>query len=124
MKKFIAIFLVMTVALLAGCTTVKCFIKDKASGAVSNVIVAQLECQAPDAVKASVDKLIASTGLCAESPTGPLAVAVCPILVKSVVDFLGDKALPSEWKCKATTAKATLGAALTAACVQLPVSEQ
>lgn len=116
----------LLLGLFSGCTALKpgCFIQDKLSAVATDVVVSKLQCMNSFAVKADMDALVKVLGVCKETKkTGPIADAVCPLVVDSVVNKLIGAAIPAEWQCSAENAKATVRAALSYACKQIPVSQ-
>lgn len=115
-------FAMLAFLMLAGCTSLKpgCIIQDKLSALSTDVVASKLQCANKFAVKADMDKIVAGIGMC---KTGPIADAVCPMLVGTVVDKLASTAIPAEWQCTATDAKALVKGALSDACKLIPVSQ-
>lgn len=119
------LMLVLAVA-FTGCSSLKpgCFIQDKLSAVATDIVASKLQCANAFAVKADMDQLVSKIGLCKESQTGPIADAVCPLLVNTVVDKISGAAIPAEWGCTATDAKAAVKDALTSACKMIPVNAE
>lgn len=115
-------YLLAFLLLLSGCTSLKpgCLIQDKLAGLSTDVVVSKLQCKNVFAVRADMDKIVAGIGMC---KTGPIADAVCPMLVGTVVDKLASSAIPAEWQCSALDAKALVKEALSDACKLIPVSQ-
>jgi hypothetical protein len=121
MRRDLVLFLAtFTILVTAGCASLKpaCIIKDKVVAAVTTGIVTKLECANSFAVKADVDRVIESLGVC---KTGPIAEGLCPLACKTVVDALFTNVVPKEWACKSTAAKATVYAAALEKCLLIPV---
>lgn len=108
---------------LASCTAFKpgCIIQNKMVDVATNVVTSKLECKNSAAVKADMEALVENLGLCKSAQTGTIADVLCPPVVSAVVTKVAS-VVPSAWDCSATAAKATLAAALTSACRQIPVS--
>jgi hypothetical protein len=116
--------LLLGLVFLASCNLLHpgCLIHDKVEEAATSAIVNSLQCSSPSAVQADVHKVLAPLNLC-QSETGLISATFCPIAVGAVVG-LASKAVPSSWGCSAQNAQAGLSAALTAACMQIPVEQK
>lgn len=116
------IFALIVPLLLSNCSSLKpgCLIQDKLSAVATDVIVSKLQCANSFAVKIDMDALVKGMGLC---KTGQIADLVCPSLVESVVNKLASAAIPQEWGCTATDAKALVKDTLLGVCKQIPVSQ-
>jgi len=86
----------------------------------TSVIVDKLQCRNSKEVLSSINGLLAPLGLC-QQKTGAIADIACPMITKSVVDYLAANAIPEKWGCSAANAKAVVGAALLEACKKVPV---
>lgn len=110
--------------LLTGCTFKPgCIIQDKMVDIASNAIVDKLQCMNRNAVAADMKNLVSGIGLCKQVETGVIADTICPVLSAAVVLKITNAAIPAEWGCLATDARARAIEALTSACKQLPVSQ-
>jgi hypothetical protein len=114
--------------LLSSCSAFKekaCdLFEDKLGAVASDVVANKLQCENKAAVQFDIEKLIADIGVCKTvQPTGPIADAVCPIAVNSVVDKLASVAVPAHWKCSLSDVKGLVKPALTDLCKKIPVSE-
>lgn len=122
MKQLSVLFLlVFSLSLTSGCAALKpgCLISEKASAVATDAIVSALECDNMFAVKSDMDELFKEDlGLC---KTGPIANAVCPMMSKTVLDFVAQNGIPRTWSCSASVLKERFGTLLTETCRKLPV---
>lgn len=119
------VFLTLALALaLNACSSLKpgCFLQEQAASVAADVVSTQLQCANYTAVKADLADAFKSLGLCKTQQTGPIADAVCPMLVGKVVEFVTVNSIPEKWECSATNAQAKLASALTSACKKIPVA--
>jgi hypothetical protein len=121
-NKLLALFL-LPILVLAGCSTVQCFLKDKLATGFTEVVVDNAQCDNPSVVYDRNVKLIEGFGLC-KPQTGPLASAVCRPVVDAIVNKVVTAGLDATYPgagCHGTVAKQAFSDALTNFCVQLPV---
>lgn len=125
MKKLIALLPLLLLAVSCSSLKPACILEDKLAALASDVVASKLQCENKFAVQLDVTAAVKSVGLCKESPkpTGPIADAVCPLAVNSVVDKLVGFAVPAEWKCSLSDVKGLVKPVLTDLCKKLPVSQ-
>lgn len=137
MKTLLCIFALMT---LASCSYFETKVipkaKEAASKSISKAIVAEGECVHPEAVKASVDKLlkiesdesmvvvaIAQTEEVAPvqelAPSSKLSVQLCKGAFGLAVPALLSKGVPVEWGCRLTNLSAKIDVLASKACEKL-----
>jgi len=99
--------------------------QDQAGRIASETVISVLECKNREAVSADILDVVSKAGLCKQQTheTGALADTICPIMTGAVLQFVSDKAIPANWECSATSAKAKLNEAILGACKQIPVSK-
>lgn len=126
------LFALSAVLLAVSCCSIKeklgCLAQDKMVEISSSVIVDKLQCKSPAQVKISMNAIFSKLNLCtqpAEQQTGLIGDLVCPKAADAVVNYIADGAIPAEWQCSASDAKAQLKDAFLQGCKKLvPVSKQ
>jgi hypothetical protein len=124
--KNIAIIAICIAALVgaAACNKPGCVIQDTLTSTLTPVIAAGLQCSNPDAIKASLVTVVQKTGMCsqqAETTTGLPSIGgeACKFVGGLLVSSVAAQAIPAEWGCTATDAKAKLAAVIAQGCAKL-----
>lgn len=140
MKNVLLVVTVLVAFLATGCTKeqakeslqdvvnkLACDVEKKATDAVADAIVKELQCAKADVVKLDVAKKIGEAKLCKkdEAPAPAVAMKSASVLlpacgfVGSFATSLAASQIPAEWECSAADAKAKLEAAILKGCEQL-----
>lgn len=122
-KWSILLILPLLAYIYTACTSpVVCAVEAAAVTTTSNVIVAGLQCNNAVAVTQSVQSWANSINLCSQSKgKKTLDPVVCGLLATEIVAQLKNVSIPAAWGCSATVASGALSAALSAACVAIPI---
>lgn len=114
---------------LFGCTktsTVGCTIETTVSTALSSTIAGALTCTNQAQINTDLLAALGKANLCTStttmlvSPKGVIAGIACPVAVNAVLGLI-TTSIPKAWGCSPTATTASLSAALTAACMALPI---
>ena len=118
MKKLL---LFLPFVLFASCTKKPgCIIQEAGVAAVTGAAVAVLQCKRADLVKEDVQAAARTLGLCTDTGTVALNPFTCGLIVDALIVTMSSQ-VPPKWECSLAFASATGKAALTAACLAIPL---
>lgn len=108
--------LLVSVALLAGCSSIGCKIESSIIDGVAPMIVSGLQCSNYAAIKADLEKVIGNIGLCKKADMKGIPGPICQMIADMVVNSVAKVSIPASWGCSSSNAKDMLSALIVQGC--------